>query len=235
MSQQINLFNPIYLKQRKVFTLVPMSEAVGIILVGALALAGYGKYRANAADRNVARINAELAAKQGRLTSVNSEFSPRQKDQQIIAQLAETEARLKSLTEVEHILQQGDLGNTQGYAEYFRALARQHVDGLWLTGVAITGAGSDIAVQGRAMQAPLIANYIARLTAEHIMRGKTFSSLAINRPPPVAPVASAEPAAGSGTVADKPATPAVSPFVDFSLQSTVAADTTGTAVKGGAR
>jgi hypothetical protein len=53
---------------------------------------------------------------------------------------------------------------------------------LWLTGVSINGAGNDIGVQGRAMQATLIPNYIARLTGERVMRGKTFASLDIGRP-----------------------------------------------------
>lgn len=224
MSQQINLFNPIFLKQRKVFTVVPMAEAVAIILVGALALAGYGKYRVNVAERNVARVNAELGAKQERLTRVNTEFTPRQKNQQVVAELAATEARLKALTEVANILRRGDVGNIHGYAEYFRALSRQHVDGLWLTGVAIAGPGSEIDVQGRAMQASLIPNYIARLTTEDIMRGKTFGSLQINRPPPAPSALPAQ--AVPATVQ----APAVSPFVDFSLQSTAAADTAGKGV-----
>ena len=85
--------------------------------------------------------------------------------------------------------------------------SRQNVSGLWLTGVTIGGAGNDIGVQGRAMQATLIPNYIARLTAERVMHGKTFASLDIGRP--------------DATAASAPAAaPAPSPFVEFSLQST---------------
>jgi hypothetical protein len=112
----------------------------------------------------------------------------------VSAELAQAEARLKALHEVDTLLRGGELGASEGYAEYFRALARQHVNGLWLTGVSITGAGSDIEVQGRAMQAPQIPAYIARLTSEPVMRGKTFSSLLIARP---APAATASAAAGA--------------------------------------
>lgn len=261
MSQQINLFNPIFLKQKKVFTVVPMAEALAIIVVGAAALVGYGKYRVDAADRHAAHIKEELATKLARQSSVTVEFAPRQKSAQVEAELAQVEARLKALREVDGLLRGGQLGVNQGYAEYFRALARQHVSGLWLTGVSITGAGSDIEVQGKAMQAPLIPAYIARLTGENIMRGKTFSSLMIDRPAPPAVAAGAAPvapaAAAASTAAPNellnlllskgalataramsappsaaqsapapatpivaaPAAPAVSPFVEFTLQS----------------
>jgi hypothetical protein len=86
---------------------------------------------------------------------------------------------------------------------------------LWLTGVSINGAGNDIGLQGRAMQATLIPNYIARLTGEKVMHGKTFASLDIGRPEaePVSPVA-------AGAAALLAAAPALPPFVQFSLQST---------------
>jgi hypothetical protein len=122
--------------------------------------------------------------------------------------VAAAEAELKALHDVSSVLQGGALGNTAGYAEYFRAFSRQNVSGLWLTGVSINGAGNDIGVQGRAMQATLIPNYIARLTGERVMRGKTFASLDIGRP---------EARSRGGFIG---AGPAAAPFVEFSLQST---------------
>jgi hypothetical protein len=78
---------------------------------------------------------------------------------------------------------------------------------LWLTGVSINGAGNDIGVQGRAMQATLIPNYIARLTGERVMRGKTFASLDIGRPEAAASAASI--GAGPGGRAIRRVQPAI--------------------------
>ena len=41
MSQQINLFNPIFMKQRKYFSLLAMLQALGLIVAGALLFYGY--------------------------------------------------------------------------------------------------------------------------------------------------------------------------------------------------
>ncbi|MTV39727.1 MSHA biogenesis protein MshA [Duganella radicis] len=231
MSQQINLFNPIFLKQKKIFTALPMAEALGVIVAGALLLNWY-------AGRQVADLENEaetgkimLAKREQRLTQAKAQFAPRTKDPALAAQVQEAEVELKSLHDVSSVLQGGALGNTAGYAEYFRAFSRQNVSGLWLTGVSINGAGNDIGLQGRAMQATLIPNYIARLTGERVMRGKTFASLDIARPgatelatPAVAPSAAAPqpaPNAAAPNAAALAPAPAASPFVEFSLQSTV--------------
>ena len=207
MTQQINLFNPIFLKQKKVFTTVTMAQALGLLLVGTLAVAFYGRQNIAALQKQADAGAAQLVQKQARLASVNSEFPPRQKSREVEAQLAQAEAELKALHEVSGILQRGELGNTSGYSEYFKALARQNVSGLWLTGVSIIGAGTDIGVQGRALEPTLVPGYIGRLTHEHVMQGKTFGSLQISQPQLKKPGSEVAEAA---------------PFVEFSLQSSMA-------------
>jgi hypothetical protein len=214
VSQQINLFNPIFLKQKKIFTALPMAEALGIVVAGALLLNWYAAQRVADLQREADEGKAMLAAREQRLVKANVQFAPRASDPKLSAELADAQAELKALHDVSSVLQGGALGNANGYAEYFRAFSRQNVSGLWLTGVTIGAAGNDIGVQGRAMQATLIPNYIARLTAERVMHGKTFASLDIARPDAVAPAPAATPATAA------PAAPATSPFVEFSLQST---------------
>ncbi|HEX8406324.1 MAG TPA: hypothetical protein VF670_17005 [Duganella sp.] len=209
MSQQINLFNPIFLQQKKVFGAVPMAEALGIIVAGALLLTWYAGQRIDELDKSAAAGKAVLASREKRLAEANVQFAPRQKNPALAAELASAEAELKSLHQVESVLRGGALGNAAGYSEYFRAFSRQNVSGLWLTGVSIVGAGNDIGVQGRALQPTLIPAYISRLKSERIMSGKSFASLDISRPD-----------AQFATAPAPTPTPAVAPFVQFSLQST---------------
>lgn len=246
MSQQINLFNPIFLEQKKVFGALPMAEALGIIVAGALLLTWFAGQRVDELDKTAAAGKAVLAARERRLAEANVQFAPRQKTPALAAELANAEAELKSLNQVESVLRGGALGNAAGYSEYFRAFSRQNVSGLWLTGVSIVGAGNDIGVQGRALQPTLIPAYIARLKAERVMRGKSFASLDISRPdaqlasapapapaPMPMPMAAVAPnaapaAARAGSAPTSPAAPAtpaaplatVAPFVQFNLQST---------------
>lgn len=226
MSQQINLFNPIFLKQKKIFTALPMAQALGVIVAGILALTWYAQHSVAALEAEAASGKVLLAEREQRLARANAQFAPRAKSATLAADLAAAETELQALRNVESVLKGGALGDTSGFAEYFRAFSRQNVSGLWLTAVTINGVGNDIGLQGRAMQATLIPNYIARLTGERVMHGKTFATLDIGRPAmadtaagaPAAPVPALTVVPPDGAAAAKSAS---APYVEFSLQSTV--------------
>ncbi|WP_312552941.1 PilN domain-containing protein [Massilia sp.] len=208
MSQQINLFNPIFLQQKKIFSSKTMAQALGVLTLGVAAMAVYGNVRVTALQRQADAGAAQLQQREARLAAVTAEFAPRQKDPLLAAEVQEAERQLGALREVSGVLQRGELGNTRGYAEYFRALARQHADGLWLTGLTINGAGSEIGVRGRALDPAAVPGYLTRLTREPILQGKGFGSLSISE-------GAKEGAAGMPAAAQPPS----SPFIEFSLQS----------------
>lgn len=203
MSQQINLFNPIFLQQKKIFTTNTMARALGVLLVGGLLLVAYGRNSVAALEKEAARTTALQAVRQAKLDQVNLEYAPRKKSVELDTQLRQAKAELAALTEVAGVLRRGELGNTDGYSGYFKALARQKVDGLWLTGVSIIGAGNDIGVRGRALDAALVPGYLGNLAREGVMQGKAFTSLQISQP----------------TLKEGEGKPAPAPFVEFNLQS----------------
>ena len=212
MSQQINLFNPQFQPQKKLFTVKGMACVLGVLVVG-IAVAGvFAKVRVARLETEVAQGEANVQKAQKRLEVATAEFAPRTKDASLEAELAEAQNERDALRRVADVIQRGDLGNTQGYAEYFRALARQGVDGLWLTGVSITGAGMDIGVRGRALDAALVPGYLARLRNERILQGKPVASMQIGQ------AATVKVRGADGKDADAPA-----PYVEFSLQSAAAA------------
>lgn len=206
MSQQINLYNPAFERKKKLFGAAAMAQALALLVAGLALLTWYG-------NRNLAELKREadagarqLDAKQKQLESTRAEFAPRKKSAELEAELAEAKAQLASLHRIAAVLERGELGNTEGYSEYLRALARQRVDGVWLTGLAIGGAGSDVSVRGRALDASLIPGYLAQLTREKVLQGKAFGSMQITQAQPV-------------QVAGKDGKPsaAAAPYVEFSL------------------
>jgi Tfp pilus assembly protein PilN len=206
VSQQINLYNPAFEEKKKLFGTAAMAQALLLLVVGVVALALYGNVRVAALQKQADAGAGQLEKKKAQLSTVSTEFAPREKSPELEAQLAEAESQLASLKRVAGVLERGELGNTTGYSEYFRALARQHVDGLWLTGLAITGAGCDIGVHGRALNASLLPGFLARLTQEKIMQGKSFGSLQISE-------------AAKAPVKDGEQGQAAASFLEFSLQS----------------
>ncbi|RJG06398.1 MSHA biogenesis protein MshI [Noviherbaspirillum cavernae] len=184
MSQQINLFNPIFLKQKKYFSAVTMAQALGLILLGSASLGGYAKYQLYALGKEAEATAGQLAAVQTRLNKVNADYGPKEKSKALEEDIRNAEMEARSLLQVFAVLGRREFGNTDGYSEYMRAFSRQIVNGVWLTGFTIRGAGSDISLQGRTLQPDLVPAYITRLKNEPALQGKSFAALEMQSPQP---------------------------------------------------
>lgn len=210
MSQQINLFNPIFLKQKKYLSAVTMAQALGLITMGCVLLTSYAVYHSSRLEKQVRATASELTVGQAQLTQLTAALAPRQKSRTLENDIQGKEAEVKSLQQVFGILQSGEFGNRTGYSEYLRAFARQANEGLWLTGFSLYGAGNEIGLQGRALQPALVPEYISRLKREPTMRGKSFQTLEMLVP-------TVEHAAKSDPSGAKLRAPA--PYIEFNLQS----------------
>jgi Tfp pilus assembly protein PilN len=210
VSQQINLFNPIFLTQKKHFSAVTMVHALGIILLAAVLLGLYANFERAGLVKEADATTAQLKAAQSQLAQVSATYLPRKKSEALENDVKKMEAEVRSLQQVSEILHKGEFGDTKGFAGYLRALSRQVVNGVWLTGFNVQGAGNEIGIQGRALQPELVPAYLNRLKREQVMQGKSFSTLEMARP--------AEPAVKDG--AAKPHTQA--PYIEFNLQSSAA-------------
>lgn len=209
MTQQINLFNPAFLKQKKIFTTRTMANSLALLLVGAMAVVLYGRLHTAELALRAEEGAARLAKKKQQQEKVLAEFAPRKKDGGLEAMIDAAQTEQAALRNVLALLDGGGLGNIAGHSRYFAALARQSTGDLWLTGVTIEAAGSQIGLRGRALEPERVPAYIARLTREPVMQGKEFGSLEISR-------ANITIAATS----DTPAAAELAPYIDFNLRAT---------------
>ena len=204
MSQQINLFNPQFVPKNHPMSARTASLALAGLALGLLVLSVLGKRSLADLEQREAGAKAALAQLEARRDQIAREFPPHKKDPALAQELAAAEAQRALLQDAAGVLASGELGNTHGYAGYFRALAQARVEGVWLTGVDIAGAGNAIGLHGRALHASLLPAYITRLGQQEVLKGKTFGSLDIGPPPAAAAADASAPAA---------------PYVAFSLQS----------------
>lgn len=182
MSQQINLFNPIFLKQRKYFSVAAMLQALALIALGSGLFYGYAAYQVKQLTRQSEETNTRYTAEQLRLSHYTAEFSPQQSMQLLEEELKNFETRVAAQQEIIKTLKSGALGNTTGYSEYMRAFARQSVHGLWLTGFNISGDAASMEIKGAVLFPELVPSYIQKLGQEQVMRGKIFASLQMQQP-----------------------------------------------------
>jgi Flp pilus assembly protein TadB len=182
MSQQINLFNPAFVKRRKHFSLPAMLQGLGLVAAGALAFYGYALHQVDQLEKQAKESDKRFQAEQARLARHAAEFSPQQANQALQDEVRRLEKRLADQAELIEIIKSGALGNTAGYSEYMRAFSRQVAEGLWLTGFRIAGDAAQISLSGAVLNPELLPAYIQRLSKESIMRGRTFATLQMRQP-----------------------------------------------------
>jgi hypothetical protein len=217
VSQQINLFNPIFRKQKKYFSSTTMLQALAIICVACALLVADAARRSRALQAQAASIDALLLSSQERLADFRVRYAPRQKSAALVTEIAAAQVELAMLANAQATITRGGFGDTRGFSGYFRAFARQSIEGLWLTGLDIAAGGQRLGVHGNAMQAELVPQYMRRLGTEPVMQGKAFSSLEIG-----AGLVAAAPAAAAPAGTSVAAAP---PYLRFSLTSGGAAVT----------
>lgn len=187
MTQQINLYNSALLPQVDAFSGRVVLLALGGILLLSLLVYGWSAWDATQLAAQQQRQQGELNTLQSDITRLAQQSAARKPSPQLTAELESIEALLAGRNEVMTVLKGGSLGDTKGVSEYFRAFARETVDGLWLTGFSIVGAGNEISIEGRALKAELVPGYIGKLRREDVLRGHGFGTLKVQLPAEAAP------------------------------------------------
>jgi Tfp pilus assembly protein PilN len=182
VSQQINLYSPIFLKQQKHFSAVTMLQALGLIMLGSALFYGYALYQVSDLSAQAHETEKKLSTEQARLAKIAEQYAPLEKSTLLEQEIARLEVLVKARQEIVGVLKNGALGSTNGYSRYMQAFARQSVGGLWLTAFDITGDGNELAISGRTLRPELIPVYVQRLSQELVMKGHQFASLQISQP-----------------------------------------------------
>lgn len=192
MSQYINLFGPAFRKPRLLLSLNRAAMLVGVAAVAMIGLQFYHQHQ-------VSGLQSELVSAQG-LLKAQSAYTDRLKGETaqkgnagLVAEVGRLEMELKSARDAMSVLEGGAMGNRNGFAKYLQAFSRQALDGLWLTGFTVGGSG-EVAIQGRAISADLLPEYIQKMNKEPALQGRAFSALEMRRPAvvPAAPAKDGE-------------------------------------------
>jgi hypothetical protein len=204
---EINLFDP-SLRPRKVLLpariFAPALGAVAALLVTCAVLQSYEARVAAAARKD---MQARSATLQTEIRSLGEQLGARRVSPEVANRAAEREAlRTTREAAVAALRTRGDIANG-GHARFLQALARQAVDGLWLTEVTVAGSGDDIALRGRTLDPELVADYLRRLGREEALRGLAFNRLSFQRPVSIDGAAAAPPR-----------------FIEFAVTSALAGD-----------
>ncbi len=218
MSQQINLFNPLFRKQRPAFAMSHAALATAAVLAVLLPYYIYLVIHGDSLARQSRELARRIETGTAELGQLNRELAQRGKNQALEQEIARTEARVRSRREAMAVLQRGELGDTVGFSGYLQAYARQIPEGVWLTGFYIAGAGKEMAIDGGTVRPELVPQYLQRLNREAVMQGRTFATLDLRQPK--TPAGAEKPAPeGSAAPTKEPVPSKPAAYLEFSLSS----------------
>lgn len=182
MSQQVNLYQPIFRKQKRKFSAKAILQATVAMVLGIVALYGYTWWQVRELRNEAIQTDKQLATMTARLDEVTKQFAARLMSKTLQEQVTALEKRVAEKQNLQQTLQGATLTNTQGFSDYFVAFARQHVPGIWLTSFSIVGSTEQLTLQGRSSDPEIVPRYIQRLSAEPRLGGIEFRTFQMSRP-----------------------------------------------------
>jgi Tfp pilus assembly protein PilN len=187
LSQQINLFNPIFLKLKRQFSALAMAQALALVTLGAVGMYAYEVRQNQTLAGVLAQADQELEARRSQITRFGREFSTQGASRLLSEELASAEARLAQRRGLLDDVMTGVGGDARGYSRYLTALARQTIPGVWLTGLDIGGKSSALVIKGRALDSALVPVYMRALNRAAPLAGRRVDELRLSaketRPP----------------------------------------------------
>ncbi len=182
MRQQINLYQPLSRHERKPFGGATVAAALAILAVALCAFSMYATRSVAGLQREVTRLTETQAAQQSQLAKAGELHSQTSHPGDIQALVKSLAATLIERTQALHVLQSGAAGQTRGFASRLEALARRHVEGLWIDALAMSGTGNTMSLSGGSVDAAIVPFYLRGLSSEPALIGARFDDFVIERP-----------------------------------------------------
>lgn len=182
MSQQVNLYHPIFRKQEKKFSALTMLQAGALVLAGIVIMYGYAAWHVRSLRHQASQIDAQFSAANRQHDDLGRQLAARQVSPRFTKEVERLEGQIQAVQRIRELARRDYFFGGDGYSNYFIAFARQSVSGLWLTGFTVTGAGEQITLQGRTEVPELVPQYLQKLSSEKLLAGTEFDAFQIIRP-----------------------------------------------------
>lgn len=179
--QQVNLYQD-ELKTKTLSYSSKLLFQVSIILIVVFSVAtAFSYFQLQQHETSLAEHQLKQKTAMAELQKIQKQLSLRKKDMNLAKRLTEKTAELTNKQKVLNILSRDEFGNTKGFIEHVSGLARQRIEGLWLTKIRIANGGTDVALHGTTLKAEYVPKYLQRLSSEKIFTGTEFESLSMVR------------------------------------------------------
>lgn len=179
MRQQINLYQTG--ARQGSTTLSAASLATGLAAVTLLLVAVwfYGSRQVMALERNVATLRTQQQQQLAMTGVVGAARNDRSGAKNLQAQVKQLQLELAQHRHALELLRAGVAGDPGGFTARLEALARGHIEGIWIDHLVLGGATGILSLSGGTRDADLVPQYLRSLTAQPALAGTRFDEFGI--------------------------------------------------------
>jgi hypothetical protein len=182
MRQQINLYQPIFSEERKLLGGRTVASAFAVLIVALAGFSFYTNVRIGKLGEEVGALRSQQSQQESMLTATGDLQAARAKPVAIEAHIKQLTAAVAERDRALRVLQTGAAGQTAGFAPRLEALARRHVDGLWIDHVTLSGTNGSMSLGGATLNPDIVPVYLDSLSRDSVLTGTRFDEFVIERP-----------------------------------------------------
>ncbi len=175
MNQQINLYQPIFRRQKAIFSALAMVQVWVIIVLMMGGITGYTVFRLSSLEKQLADVTKYKQLAINNLDELKSQELARTPSKLLESEVKRTQAELAERRQVAALLSGGALSNTRGFSAQFEGLARHHAAGSWLTEISLREGGDWINLRGVALAPEVVPVYLQNLLTAEAFAGTKFN------------------------------------------------------------
>lgn len=180
--QSVNLYPQEMRPRRQLLTLAQVVGAALLTLLLVMLNATYVRWQATealVAQQTVQTRNPQLRQA---VTAAQQRLDERRADPALTAELEQLSSDLRSQERLLQWVEQFASEGTEGFSPVLAGLARQAVDGVWLTALEIDRNNNNLALTGLTRDARLVPLFLEQLRRESAFAGRRFRQFELARP-----------------------------------------------------
>lgn len=182
MRQQINLYQPIFSEARKPLSSRSFGLVFAAVIAGLIGYSFYANARLSGLRQSVEALRAQQTEQESLLVATGEASAAREKPVVVEARVRELEGLITGRRDALALLESGAAGQTSGFAARMEALARRHVEGLWIDKLVLSGTNGAMSLGGATLDANTVPVYLRGLAQERVLSGTRFDEFMIERP-----------------------------------------------------
>ena len=180
MNQQINLYQPMFRKQKVILSSMTILQVGVFFLVVFAGLYAYQSSKLKPYKSQLASIDKELVQLSSQVAALSG--SQKQSKSKLLEnEIAKLTKELEQRERISKVLSSSSFGNSSGFSSYLEAFAKGHVQGTWLTSVNIKQGGASLGLKGKTLSSELVPVYLQNLAEEESLNGSSFNVMELAR------------------------------------------------------